>query len=104
MIASETLKTIHAAPRQPCPRCRRRHRDWWGLAHCIWLKAAWVAGDDVPRQGPCYAVLAHCGALTVTLWPSLAEAEERKRIIDSTGCGGCCRRAHEIVLLTAEAD
>jgi hypothetical protein len=93
------MKLITASPGSRCPRCRRCHRTWHALASCIWQEAAWVVGDRVPRQGPCYAVLARCGALTVTLWPSLAEAEERRRIITSTGCGGCCRRAHSIVRL-----
>jgi hypothetical protein len=52
-----------------------------------------------------YALLAHCrrgrlGGLTVTLWPTLEEAERSKRMIDAGGCGGCCYRDHEIVLLS----
>jgi hypothetical protein len=100
--ANQPTRTIRAWPGHPCPRCRRRHRDWWGLAHCIWPKAAWVAGDEVPRQGPCYAVLANCGALTITLWPTLEKALDRKTVIDSTGCGGRCSQVHEVVLIAKE--
>jgi hypothetical protein len=51
-----------------------------------------------------YALLAHCrpdrfSGLTVTLWKTLAEAEQRKRMIDTGGCGGGGYRDHEIVAL-----
>ena len=46
-------------------------------------------------------MLAHCGVLTVTLWPTPEEAEKAKATMDHTGCGGHCRGApgHEIVEL-----
>lgn len=59
-----------------------------------WRRAAWIDGD-----GP-FALLAHCRVLTVTLHATRERAEHSKGIIDSTGCGGCCVRKHEIVELT----
>jgi hypothetical protein len=33
---------------------------------------------------------------TVTLWPTLAEAQESKHSIDTTHCGSRCRKDHTI--------
>lgn len=90
-----------AGPGSPCWRCGRRHRDWFAIASCRWPSAEWIAGARVPRQGPCFALLAHCHALTITLWGSEQEAEASKRVIDKAACGGRCCRRHEIVRLDA---
>jgi hypothetical protein len=34
--------------------------------------------------------------LTVTLWPTLAEAARSRQTIDATACGGLCTSDHEI--------
>jgi hypothetical protein len=87
---------IDAAPGQPCPRCGRRHRSWYRVAHCVWPRSIWIAGDP-PWQGLCYALLSFCPpGLTVTLWPTLAEAQGSKHEIDVTHCGSRCRRDHVI--------
>ena len=72
-------------------------------ARCFFKRAIWIAGGkDLSTFA--YALLAHChsrhsGGLTVTLWPTRAEAEERKGMIDNVGCGGGCYRHHEIVFI-----
>jgi hypothetical protein len=93
---------IDAAPGQPCPRCGRRHRTWYRLAHCLWPRSIWIAGDPSWR-GPCFALLSLCPpALTVTLWSTLGEARESKREIDTTHCGSRCRKDHTIYQLGSE--
>src|SRR5215475_7820597 len=93
------VRTVHAAPRTPCPRCGVRHGRWHKVARCLWPKAIWITGDP-PRVGPCYAVVSHCHpGCTVTLHPDLDAARQSKHLIDNSACGSGCRRAagHEIV-------
>ncbi len=74
--------------------CAAKHRTYPAMAACVWPRAAWVTGD-----GP-YALLAHCGTLKVTLWPTGAQAQEHRTRIDRAGCGAHCDPAgHEIVEL-----
>lgn len=99
-------------PRRPAPdptsypvrvvehRCRVRHRSWPTTARCEWPRAVSVTGD-----GP-WATLAWCPggsrpgpALTIALWPTEDEARSARASIDRSGCGGQCRRDHEIVSL-----
>ena len=54
-------------------------------------KAEWIQGDGQ------FALLAWCRVLTVTLWSTMVEAEEKKKFIDKMACGGGCTRNHEIV-------
>jgi hypothetical protein len=56
-------------------------------------RAAWVHGE-----GP-YACLAHCNVLTVLLCDTEEEANKRKADIDDGGCGGRCKRRHDLVRL-----
>ncbi len=56
-----------------------------------WKSAEWIKG------GGRWALLAHCGYLSVSLQSSRELAEEMKCRIDATGCGGQCCRDHEIV-------
>ena len=60
-----------------------------------WPKAEWIDGN-----GP-WALLAHCGGLTVCLRQAKSEAEDQKAQIDKTGCGAHCshEHGHEIVFL-----
>lgn len=67
---------------------RTEARKRWGK------KAEWIQGDGQ------FALLAWCRVLTVTLWPTIAEAEENKKFIDEMGCGGGCTRNHEIIDLS----
>jgi hypothetical protein len=70
--------------------------NWQAEAKKLWgNEAAWIDGD-----GP-FALLARCRTLTVTLWGTRDEAERQKSIIDGTGCGDACNRAHEIVDMSA---
>jgi hypothetical protein len=66
-------------------------RRYWELAKKRWRRAVWISGE---RR---YALLAHCGGLTITLHDSLAQAEKEKTVIDETACGGRCSRRHEII-------
>jgi hypothetical protein len=72
-------------------------------ARCIFPRSIWISGGK-GLQDHAYALLAHfhrrkSGGLTVTLWRTLAEAEQSKAFIDRLGCGGGCYRDHEIVVL-----
>jgi hypothetical protein len=86
-----------------CEWCGRHHRSWYTAARCRWRRGlCWVAGNP-PTAGPCWALVSYCrhptargGVITVTLHESLESAEKSKRVIDRTGCGGSCRRDHEI--------
>lgn len=71
---------------------------WQQKAQKRWQRAEWISGS-----GP-FALLAHCGLLTVTLWETQEEAEEQKRMIDQIGCGGECFRHHEIVTLQEQEE
>jgi hypothetical protein len=83
-----------------CEKCGRSHRSWKTFARCRWPEAVWIAGNP-PVSGPCFALLAHCRALTVTLWPDLAEAQKSKAVIDASACGGHCWGYHVIIRLDA---
>jgi hypothetical protein len=87
---------VTAATRGLACDCGRNHRTWRALAKCRYPDAAWVWGDP-PAAGPCFALLAHCRVLTVTLWAAREDAEREKAVIDETACGGRCWRAHEVV-------
>ena len=68
---------------------------WQAKAIKKWgRKAVWINGNGQ------YALLAWCNVLTVTLWPTMAEAENRKAFIDRTACGSHCTCNHEIVDLS----
>lgn len=68
---------------------------WQTQARKRWGKQAeWITGDGQ------FALLAWCRVLTVSLWPTMAEAGEQKKFIDEGGCGGLCSRKHEIVDLS----
>ena len=73
--------------------CGRHHRTWTALAHCMFQRAAWIAGD-----GP-FAVIAWCGVTSVTLHPDVGTAELALETVDGTGCGGRCTGRHELVRL-----
>jgi hypothetical protein len=99
---NEPPRHIDAAPGQPCPRCARRHRSWYRVAHCVWPRSIWIAGDPSWR-GPCFALESFCPpGLTVTLWESLAEAQESRHQIDTLHCGSRCRGDHVIYQLGSE--
>ena len=73
--------------------CARKHRTYAALAKCMFPRAAWVHGEGS------YACLARCNVLTVVLWATEEDANKRKADIDRGGCGGFCKRQHELVLL-----
>jgi hypothetical protein len=85
--------------------CSASHQSFLTLAKCIWRRAVWITGE-----GP-FALLARCPsgpterrqALTVTLWPTLRDAEVQKAFIDRMGCGGRCWGDHQIIKLAAVA-
>jgi hypothetical protein len=71
------------------------------MALCRWPRPLWVQGDP-PPGGECWAVVSLCSpGVTVTLWPTLEQAERAKQSIDDTGCGGSCWRRHRILALHA---
>lgn len=62
-----------------------------GLARWRWPDAEWIIGNGK------WASVTHCDVITVMLFETKAEAETAKEFIDKTGCGGGCRRLHEVV-------
>src|SRR5260370_27493600 len=94
----EPVTTCTTRPGAKCRRCRQRHCSWRRVAQCRWPRACWIAGEP-PITGPCFALLAHCNVLTVTLLANRAEAEESKTGIDRLACGSRCRRNHQIIRL-----
>ncbi|GAI92523.1 unnamed protein product [marine sediment metagenome] len=70
-------------------------KSWRMEAKRRWgKKAAWIHGDGQ------FALLAWCRVLTVTLYTTRTEAEEQKKEIDRTACGGLCTGDHEIIDLS----
>ncbi len=68
---------------------------WFAEANRRWGKRAeWIEGDAQ------FALLAWCGGLRITLWPTSEQAQRRKMVIDKTTCGPGCARRHEIVDLS----
>jgi len=74
-------------------RCARQHKAWPALAHCMFPRAGWIAGD-----GP-FAVVVGCGVTSVTLHADVEAAEHALEAVGATGCGGRCVRRHELVRL-----
>jgi len=74
--------------------------EWTSVAARHWgRKAAWIEGD-----GP-FALLARCRDLTVMLFATRGEAEEKLRVLNRRGCGGLCAvdtrdRPHVIIDLS----
>ena len=75
-----------------CSRCGRRHRSYRTLAPCRWPRAGRIDGD-----GP-WAVVS-CSGYTVTLWPTLDDAEACVAMLDQTHCGHRCYRGarHRVI-------
>ncbi len=56
-------------------------------------------GKDLTRY---WALVSYCSSPTITLWYTRQDAEAEKALIDETGCGGRCRRAHQITRITKD--
>lgn len=87
-------------------RCTRKHRTWRTLANCVWSWQVWH--DGAAGDGPFASVsLCNMGAgipryrygASVVLFEDVKEALAAKAFIDRTGCGGLCRKAHEVIEL-----
>jgi hypothetical protein len=63
------------------------------VARRRWPAAEWIIGDGR------YASVAGCGATTVMLFATPAEAGRAKALIDRTGCGHACHQEHEVTNL-----
>ena len=72
-------------------RCSKAHRTEKTFARCWWHRAVWIWGN-----GP-YAMIAWCGATTITLCPTFQVAECYLSHVDDAGCGSSCHDAHEII-------
>lgn len=89
----ERMILLDGLPTHPsCDLPRRHPRGFYSrLAHKRWPRAEWIAGDDR------YASVAYCRVTTVQTYQWITQAENAKRIIDSSGCGGRCVRRHKII-------
>lgn len=65
--------------------------NWTRRAKRLWPNAVWIDGD-----GP-IALLAHCRALTVTLYKNRPSAQAAMARLRRGGCGGQCHDDHELV-------
>lgn len=74
-------------------KCGRAHRTYNKVAKCVWPKAWWYSGEGA------FALIAFCGGETVTLWKTLAEAEEKEVLLRGTRCGGSCAGDHMLAEL-----
>ena len=63
-----------------------------------WPKAIWIEG-----RGKWASVSSCPPGTTVVLFPTKAEAEAAKRVIDCSDCGGGCMRMHSVVCLRENA-
>ena len=61
-----------------------------------WPAAEWIRGDGR------YASVAYCRTTTVALYPTENGAAKAREFIDRCGCGGACRRQHEVVDLEGQ--
>lgn len=100
--ASDTKSAGYRGPVEPDTvtvwrrhNCRAKHRTTKTFMKCAVPRAAWVHGSGE------YATVAWCGTPTVMLHGTLEQAVEAKAWIDSTGCGGRCKRRHQIVRVMA---
>ena len=86
--------TRRRTPPAPCPRCGRRHRTADAWVQCRFGKPLWTEGRGR------YASVSLChGDVTVIFFSTREDAEQAKRVIDNTACGGCCRRRHFVMEL-----
>jgi hypothetical protein len=81
--------TAATAP-PPCPGCGRRHRTRARLAECL-FDPEWVIGE-----GPWGCFAWRPRGLTIVLHRTRPEADESKRRVDETRCGGCCVADHTV--------
>ncbi len=70
-------------------------KSWRAEAKRRWGKKAIRIQEDGQ-----YAFLTWCGALEVTLLPTRDKAEELKKEVNITRCGGDCALNHEIIDLS----
>jgi hypothetical protein len=68
--------------------------QWIRVARKRWGNRTYLIEGDGQ-----YAVLAHCGLLSVVLHQTMEDAERAKTRIDQTACGGRCHKDHEIINL-----
>jgi hypothetical protein len=86
--------------------CDTRHRTYKTFAKCAWKKrgiTVQVVGEgayaSVSRCTELYSLPSYRRVISVHLCTSEAGAQEAKAFIDSIGCGGFCRKQHEVVRL-----
>ncbi len=71
--------------------CKSAHRTAQTFLRCAVPRAAWVAGHGK------FALIAWCGVPTITLHQAIEPALQQRAVVDSLGCGGRCRKRHEVV-------
>ena len=72
-------------------RCRREHATARGFLRCKLAALKWCTGTGD------WALIAWCGAPTVTLWPDETRARDAENLLYACRCGRDCRQAHQIV-------
>ncbi len=78
--------------------CSREHQTFRAAARCVYGGVVVRNTEDGP-----FVLLSECpGMLTLTVWPTLAQADAEKRLLDSLGCGGRCGGRHHITWVDTE--
>lgn len=76
--------------------CNRNHRNARTFLNCAVPENIWILGSGD------YALIAWCQYPSISLWPTVEEAEKKKAFIDKTRCGGQCINHHEIAHVALE--
>lgn len=74
-------------------RCRRQHKTAETFLKCAIRNLEWVAGDGN------FALIAWCSVPTITLHPTLSEADEALLNLNKIVCGHACTGRHEVVYI-----
>jgi hypothetical protein len=101
LAAASTVRSVKVYRQH---QCGKRHRTYTAFAKCAWKKKGillQVFGEgeyaSVSRCCDSYNIPSYRRTITVYLYESAEAAQQAKALIDSTACGGLCRKLHEVV-------
>ncbi|MEV5301300.1 hypothetical protein [Amycolatopsis methanolica] len=87
--------------------CARQHRTFATFAKCAFqqkgIPVQAIGEGEYATVSTCnrtYSIPSYRRTTSVHMFATAEEAERAKAIIDSSGCGGLCRRQHEVVRLS----
>ncbi|GEK80577.1 hypothetical protein ABA31_19280 [Agrococcus baldri] len=71
--------------------CHREHATAKGFLRCKLPALKWITGHGD------HALIAWCGAPTITLWHDANRAADAENLLHAIRCSTDCRQAHQIV-------